>query len=286
MITFSEIGRYGRLGNQMFQVALLIAISEETGIPFAIPHENTTPIFGRYNPVIGSSDIMRLELLDAFEGVFPNIDKQQIGFYKRYNEKSFEYDEEVFSVSDNTDFHGYFQTEKYFKNARNKILELFTFKPLMREYCQYLIEDYKRRYASILVSTHVSRGDSLPDNGDYQTFGTTDYYRRAIDILNIPNAHYLVFSDDKDWCYENFKGTRFSIIDNRYSEKDGGFLDMCLMSLCSHNIIVSSTFGWWGAWLNKNPDKIVITPNKWWGEKNSHLSERDIRPEEWITICP
>ena len=58
--------------------------------------------------------------------------------------------------------------------------------------------------------------------------------------------------------------------------------DMRLMSSCKHNIIANSSFGWWGAWLNNNPEKIVIGPSKWFVKTEAP----DIIPDSWIKINP
>jgi hypothetical protein len=61
-------------------------------------------------------------------------------------------------------------------------------------------------------------------------------------------------------------------------------MDMILMSNCKHNICANSSFSWWGAWLNQNPDKIVITPKQWFKTSKSEQSENDLIPEAWLKI--
>jgi hypothetical protein len=56
---------------------------------------------------------------------------------------------------------------------------------------------------------------------------------------------------------------------------------LALMSACKNFIIPNSSFSWWGAWLSKNKDKIVIVPKKWSGMKFIRF---DVFPKEWIKI--
>lgn len=116
------------------------------------------------------------------------------------------------------------------------------------------------------VSIHVRRGDYLSaQNKKAFAIITDEYYYSACSYINerIPNAHYYVFSDDKEYAQNILKGRcNFTIISENIGRDS--YLDMFLMSRCKHNIIANSTFSWWGAWLNNNNDKIVVMPDRWY----------------------
>jgi hypothetical protein len=67
-----------------------------------------------------------------------------------------------------------------------------------------------------------------------------------------------------------------------YNDDKTNYEDLRLMSLCKHNIIANSSFSWWGAWLNKNPEKIVIAPQKWFNDLE--IDTTDLIPESWVRI--
>lgn len=167
---------------------------------------------------------------------------------------------------------GYFQSEKYFAHCREKILKEFGFKwELHKGWC----------------SVHVRRGDYLK-YPDKHPVVTATYLNKAINyIISHGINQFIFFSDDIDWCRSYVQvGEWDDHITIRYSEGLSETADLELMSCCEHNIISNSTFSWWGAWLNQNPDKIVVSPSKdnWFGPGNDNLDTTDIIPDSWIQI--
>ena len=129
------------------------------------------------------------------------------------------------------------------------------------------------------MALHVRRGDKL--NTFSQAPTTKDYYRLAIDKIYelTSKPEFFVFSDELDWCREFLPQVRSDAI-LHFIDGQTPPQDMALMTKCKHVITAPSTFSWWGAWLNENPDKIIIAP------KTPYSTERnpDFLPEEWIKI--
>ena len=65
-----------------------------------------------------------------------------------------------------------------------------------------------------------------------------------------------------------------------FIQDEPNYIDFYLLSLCKHNIITNSSFGWWSAWLNQNPMKIVVRPAYW----VKGLPTQDVCPEKWISV--
>ncbi|MEI6304723.1 MAG: alpha-1,2-fucosyltransferase [Candidatus Taylorbacteria bacterium] len=178
---------------------------------------------------------------------------------------------------------GYWQNEKYFKSIENNIKKEFTLiNPLRSAAKKFAIE-----IGSLInsISIHIRRGDYVSDQKTNKYHGTCgpEYYSKAIKYITSKigsNIHVFVFSDDIEWVKQNmplkYPVTYVS------SPEIPDYEELILMSQCKHNIIANSTFSWWGAWLNENPDKIVIAPKRWTlkGEKNF----KDICPPSWTRI--
>ena len=170
---------------------------------------------------------------------------------------------------------GYFQNPVFFDRLRKSICSEFSFPKLDVKYQEVLnaLEN------SNSVAIHIRRGDYLKSKiNEHHGILPITYYQDAIGYLSdkLTNPYYFVFSDDPTWCAENLL-----FLDNKYivSDDHQAWVDMYLMSQCKHHIIANSSFSWWGAWLNKNPDKIVIAPKRWVME-----TETNIIPEEWISL--
>lgn len=170
---------------------------------------------------------------------------------------------------------GYWQSEKYFAHCRQQVLGAFGYQwvPIFPDTC----------------AIHVRRGDYLK-YPDKHPVVTPEYLIHAINyiIAHANTNRFLFFSDDIPWCMEflaNFHW-RFSEAAFEFSEDRTEVQDLELMSSCQHQIISNSTFSWWGAWLNQNPNKVVISPSKdnWFGPGNAHLCTDDIIPDSWIQI--
>jgi hypothetical protein len=115
-----------------------------------------------------------------------------------------------------------------------------------------------------------------------------EYYKSAIDYIKnkYNNLLFLIFSDDIDWCKSNFEKLNIKCVYvenvSPYLGKD--ILDMYLMSRCDHNIIANSTFSWWGAYMNKNKDKIVCVPNRWFIDDSMNNDAMNILDNDMILI--
>lgn len=178
-------------------------------------------------------------------------------------------------------YKGFYQNERYFKDVEQEVRKAFTFdESMFNERSQLCLEHLRRNPKS--VSIHVRRGDYTEPKhwlklGQY---ASTTYFLNAIERMSklLPGAQYYVFSDDLQWVRDNLPLENAIYVD--WNTGEDSWQDMMLMSNCRHNIISNSTFSWWGAWLNNNPDKIVMVPKRW----NSSQMSTDLAPASWIPI--
>lgn len=176
---------------------------------------------------------------------------------------------------------GFHCSYRYPEMIRAELQEAFGFPYQQNE---ALCEWKKRLEQEETVAVHIRRGDFLDPkySREIGNICTEEYYKKAIGYLKDrhPNALFCFFSNDLEWVKSNIKEENSIYIEKGMFTGYYDWYDMFLMSVCKHNIIPNSTFGWWGAWLNRNPDKIVIAPKKW----RSRWEAQDWCPPEWVLL--
>lgn len=182
-------------------------------------------------------------------------------------------------LKDNCYYDGYWQNYYYIQFVDKHISQKIALDNEIVFKYQSLIDEIENNMS---VSIHIRRTDYITIKKNTKIFEICDldYYNNAINYLesNYSNLVYYIFSDDINWAKNNFKDKKFRIISGNEA-----YVDLFLMSKCKHNIIANSTFSWWGAWLNKNPNKIIIAPQKWYKGKRNKKNEKLIL-KEWIQL--
>ena len=278
----------GGLGNQMFQYALyqkylhmgkavkldLFSYENPKSMPFELDLFHLPYDVDTKKERSGYMDQKRLSvyrILDQISG------RPKHSYYAEKLDVG--YQPEILNF-ENTYLSGYWQCEKYFMDFRQDVLDLFQFPDQQINLASRSLQEQMRREQAVAV--HVRRGDYLlPENSrKYGNICTLQYYKNAMQYMKkrVPDARFYFFSNDPGWVRENLATGDSVIVDCNHGKEN--YLDMYLMSQCSHNIIANSSFSWWGAWLNQNPDKIVMSPQRWF----SHLEFSDAICEGWIRI--
>lgn len=232
MISFERFGGEG-LGNQLFQYAFLRVSALRLGVPFYCP------------PWIGD-EVFQLD--DAGERA-----EAPVGIDKKFKIGSVGFDRRALTVEDGTEIEGYFQSERFFVGRRGEVRHWYRFR---REQVAAVDARHAGIEFSASVGVHLRFGDKrlLPQ----YYLPSPDYYRRAI-LLAGKRAPTIVFSDEPPRAKEHLKDLpgRFVFI-----EGNEAYEDLYLMSLCRAFVCSPSTLAWWGAWLDPDPDKLVVVPKE------------------------
>lgn len=233
--------------------------------------ENEVPFYDSFNE---SKNKYINIFIDYFKKICVKINKAH------HIEKQFNFDKDFLNIS-SWYIEWYFQTEKYFKNYEDIIRKDFEFKEPPKNIKN--IEIIEKIKNSNSVAIHFRRWDYALSKNSFIWIQNNDYYKKAVNYIEnkIDNPVFFFFSDDINWVKDNFKVNH----ECHYIDWNTGndcHEDMRLMSLCKHNIIANSSFSWWWAWLNKNINKIVIAPEKWF--QTDKINYSDVIPESWIKI--
>ncbi len=279
---------WGGMGNQMFQYAYARALKERTGQEVYIDHPG---VFrnrlekGRLRDyALGCFSVSLPRLIDpekkyaflkrsnSYERLKYELSSRRLIHPYYYEETNEGFNPDMYCIKEDAYLHGFFQNERYFSEYRDIILKEFT---LVRDFepdndIKELLDTRET------VSVHIRRGDYKSIDYTLPPAYQNNAIRKMSEMLKDP--YFLFFSDDIGWVKENIElpAKYLMVSSGKYTDYE----EMNIMSSSGHNIIANSTFSWWGAWLNKNPDKIVIAPRKWMRLKDP-LS---ILPDSWTVL--
>lgn len=243
----------GRLGNFFFTCAAALAYSIKHGLDFTVP-------------ISTSSDFWSPIYLKHLQNPYydPNLPTITI------KEKHFHYAPIPYLKDDwwwkNIIFSGYFQSEKYFLPQKQEVLEAFNLD-------WHLIPN--------TCSIQARFGDYLTIVGKHIVMDEP-FLKKAMPIITKKTGikKFKVFSDDIQY----FKNNLGHIYDFEYSENTDIWSDFIDISCCHSHINSSSTFAWWSAYVNKNPDKVIVTDHRWFQNGWDNADTKDLIPKEWIKI--
>lgn len=178
---------------------------------------------------------------------------------------------------------GGWHSEKYFTHIEKEICTIFDFSVDKDLHYQEILNKIRTDNSSI--SIHIRRGDylNIKPNDFWQLNGvaTDEYYRKSLKYITekVQHPHLYVFSNDIEWCKQNIQYSNVTFVS--CNKGTNSWRDMQLMSECRHHIIANSTFSWWGAWLSKDKNGIIIHPQ--WFIRD--VLTKDFYPDRWICLA-
>ena len=264
----------GRLGNNLFQIASGYGIAMKYKMNlFLMFDENES-----YN--ISKNYVYRDTIFKNKNLLF--INKNLINATNIYSEVNEENNHMVYNPNiikhnngiaiEDTIINGYLQNEKYFKDYKQDIINLFKNNHISK----LLLEQFINIKDCCFI--HIRRGDFVTNKPYW--IDNDKYYKSAIEyMLHINNnMQFIILSDDIEYCktYKILNNLNIIFVENLDVQPS-----LYLMTLTKYGIMSNSTFAWWGGYMNQTPDKIIIMPKIWW---NNNLKPCDIYFEGAIIL--
>jgi hypothetical protein len=281
---------YGGLGNQMFQYAF----GRSLALSYKTPLWVDRSWFARIEPGLTTREFslggFRINARVLPDGISRALFSasgagswlEKVGArIARISERTLGYDAAAHAAPRHAYLDGYWQTERYFASTADVIRADFSLRRPMTKDRREILRSITRNSS---VSVHVRRGDyvSNPTANAFHGVCSAEWYERAITMMReiMDECRLLVvFSDDIAWARATLVSRKAIFVGNDRDGRD--YEDIHLMAACRGHIIANSSFGWWGAWLDPSPKKIVIAPQRWF------LAESDSRdriPPGWIRL--
>jgi len=294
----------GGLGNQLFQYAAAKALARHKGVELKsdlytyTKHPYRKYELGKFNINLPEATREEVHRFTGGNFLIRYLNKRENYFHcpQVLAQPHYHFYEDFFNLPMPLYLSGYWQSEKYFLNIADELKKEFTPREPWDGANQQFIAKMKAHES---VAVHIRRGDFVKNrqHGSSTFFATLsmDYYKRAIAFVQdkISHPHFYFFSDDIEWCKDQFAELQSAEFIN-HNTGINSYKDLLLMSQCKHQVIANSTFSWWGAWLNQNTDKIIVAPQTWFHQNYiskvepsypcRYYNTKDLIPREWIRL--
>ena len=275
----------GGLGNQMFQYATAKALARRHRCPFAL----YVPRLKRHPDRPFALDcftarvpLARLTDFQSFKWGLLSLPFLRRRLHPQVREeRGHNFDASLVLAQPPLYLDGYWQSEMYFRDMRDELLQDFSWSTAPAERNLATLEQIEE---SESIAVHVRRGDYVSNPGATAHHGVLGlpYYEAAMHLAaqRSRNPLFFIFSDDIPWARDQLGrlGTCVFVDQNSGAASE----DLRLMSACKHQIIANSSFSWWAAWLNKNPDKMVVAPKNWLTKPPNTFN--DVFAAGWTTL--
>jgi hypothetical protein len=267
MAATAVVRLWSGLGNQLFQLAFGLAKAKRTGSRLVLEVAYGDRTFDKLQSFVDISDLEVAIMPSGFAGRLHRLFRRFSPLPYR-SDRTWHYSPEAAAESAGR-FVGYWQSEKYFEDFPGLIRQRIDLTKIPMN-----VPGGRDAGTSgiLIVSVHIRRGDYLDERfGDRYNTVHEDYFRMAMELMRKlhPGAHFHLHSDDVDWVEQTYG----AIADVEVIRGNNDLQDFRSMCECDHHILGNSTFSWWAAWLNPNPDKIVIMPKQWSNVPNRKIDD-------------
>lgn len=231
--SYRNLGKNGRLGNQLFQIAGTIGTAHRNRTPDAVHFPEW-----RYSQFFS--------IPESFFGSIP-VSASDMG-------------------------RQYFQDLSVFADCQEKVIEYFAFSDIAKDNLAETFPELVNSHSRHRTAVHVRRGDYLSIEDFFPTC-PAHYFDNCMSEVEqeFPNTEFLVFTDDPDWCRGHFEHRENVHIfsDNVENTIRREMAEFMLMTSCDAIVTSNSTFSWWAAFLSRSTQ--VFTPDRWYNEGLEHL---------------
>jgi len=282
----------GGLGNQMFQYAAGRDLSLRLGVPLwlelgGLENTNRSYRLGEYAVAANIVDTRTARRWIGADWKLPLIYKvvQKLRpYYRRaiFRPATFAFDANIRRVRPPVMLDGYFQSPRYFEDHWNQIAAELTLSQPLPDSTQRMRDQICT--CENAVGVHIRRGDYVTDPEVQQFHGICglDYYMRGMEKIAAMTVAptFFVFSDCLDWA-KNLLPAVYSMVFVDCHRAESDYLDLFLLSQCTHFVLANSSFSWWGAWMAQRRGK-VVAPGRWF--LAPHLQTHDLILNDWVRL--